>query len=58
METRVQPFEQARLSLAEIGIRDADVLKPEFSTLGADPLREPRGIDLRPLSLFSLHALS
>ena len=58
METRVQPFEQARLGLAEVGIRDADVLKPEFSTPGADPLRELRGIDLRRLKLFSLHALS
>ena len=40
MKTRAQPFEQTRFGVAQIGVGNADLLKPEFDAPGADLRRE------------------
>ena len=47
METRVQPLEQTRFGVAQVGVRNADVLEAEFPAPGADLPRELHGVDLR-----------
>ena len=55
MEPRVQPFEQTRFGVTQVGVRDADVLKAEFAAPRANLPHELGGVDRNRRWLFGLH---